>query len=134
MSLKHFIATYFNNHAETNENHWNTALQTHYYKTTKEKGLQEIEMFFRQKDGYDVHSISREHGEISVNVRKGRKAFIIVTVIMVRPYQTAIDLTVTSDSFFPLDFGYCTKCIKQLYRSWNQLLPLVDSYDYRKRG
>lgn len=126
MSFKHFIAKYFHNHAETSENHWDPALQTHYYKTTKEKGLQEIEAFFHRSDAYEVHSISKEHGEVSVNIVKGRKAFIIVTIIMVRPYQTAIDVVVSSESFFPFDFGYSSTCIKRLYEGWDQLFSPTD--------
>ncbi|GGB27706.1 cytosolic protein [Virgibacillus dakarensis] len=126
MSLKNIIVKYFNNHAETSENHHDTTLQTHYYKTTKDKGLQMVEEYFSKSGAYQVNSVSKEHGEISAYVKKGRKAFIIVTIIMVRPYQTAIDFSVTTESLLPFDFGYSTKLIQRLYNEFNKTFPLID--------
>ncbi|MBY7143189.1 cytosolic protein [Virgibacillus sp. NKC19-3] len=125
MSFRSTINTYFNNHAETSENHENTSLQTHYYKTTKDTGMQMLENLFIHSDGYEINSISKEHGEISVLMKKGKKAFIVATVIMVRPYYTAIDFSVTTESVLPFDFGYSTKVIQQLYQWINKDLSLI---------
>ncbi|UJL45032.1 cytosolic protein [Virgibacillus sp. NKC19-16] len=125
MSFRSTINKYFNNHAESSENHEDTSLQTHYYKTTKDKGLSMLENFFTNSEVYEVNSISKEHGEISVLIKKGRKAFIVATVIMVRPYQTAIDFSVTTESVLPFDFGYSTKVIQHLYKAINKDLPLI---------
>ncbi len=129
MAFRNTISKYFSNHAETHDNHWDTSLQTHYYKTTKEKALQVLENMFEQSSKYEVHSISKEHGEISVQIKKGKKAFIIVTVIMVRPYQTAVDFSVTTESALPMDFGYSTKVIQQLYGEINKALPFITKQD-----
>lgn len=126
VSVKHVIAKYFSKHAETSEDHWDSGLQTHYYKTTKDKGLQALETFFNQSDIYQVNSISEQHGEISVNVIKGRKAFIIATIIMVRPYRTAIDFTVTTESILPSDFAYSSKLIRRLYHEFDKIFTLID--------
>ncbi len=126
MSVKQVIGKYLNNHAETSENHWDSSLQTHYYKTTKDKGIQVIEEFFKQSSAYEVNAVSKELGEMSVSLKKGRKAFIIVTIIMVRPYQTAIDFSVTTESVIPFDFAYSTKLIQRLYKEFNERLPLLD--------
>lgn len=126
MSFSQKLARFFSNHAETSDDHWDQSLQTRYYKTTKDKGLATLENFFKNSSKYKVNSISDEHGEISVNVVKGKKAFIIATVIMVRPYQTAIDFNVMTESLIPIDFGYSTKLINQLYKNINQDLPLLD--------
>lgn len=125
MSFRNTIGKYFNNHAETSEKHWDTKLQTHYYKTTKDKGMSTLENYFNHSQKYEVHSISGPHGEISVNVKKGKKAFIIATVIMVRPYQTALDFSVTTESILPFDFGYSSRLIQQLYEQINQELTLI---------
>lgn len=125
MSFRNTLTKYFNNHAESSENHWDTSLQTHYYKTTKDKGLDMLENYFNNAQKYKVHSISKEHGEISVLVRKGKKAFIIATVIMVKPFQTAIDFSVTTESVLPFNFGYSSKLIQQLYVQINKELPLI---------
>ncbi|EQB35738.1 MULTISPECIES: hypothetical protein [Virgibacillus] len=125
MSFRNTISKYFSNHAETRDNHWDPSLQTHYYKTTKDKGMSLLEDLFQRSQVYELHSISKEHGEISVNLKKGKKAFIIATIIMVRPYQTAVDFSVTTESLLPIDFGYSTKLIKLLYEDINKELPLI---------
>lgn len=125
MSLRNTLSKYFNNHSESREEHWDQSLQTHYYKTTKEKGMQMLENLFNSSQSYEINSISKEHGEISVNVKKGRKAFIVATVIMVRPYQTAIDFSVTTESVLPFDFGYSFKLIQKLYEQTDKELPII---------
>ncbi|OZU89754.1 cytosolic protein [Virgibacillus indicus] len=125
MSLRNTLSKYFNNHSESREEHWDQSLQTHYYKTTKEKGMQMLENLFNSSQSYEINSISKEHGEISVIVKKGRKAFIVATVIMVRPYQTAIDFSVTTESVLPFDFGYSFKLIQKLYEQTDKELPII---------
>lgn len=132
MSFRSTINTYFNNHAESSENHEDTSLQTHYYKTTKDKGLSMLENLFTNSDVYEINSISREHGEISVRIKKGRKAFIVATVIMVRPHHTAIDFSVTTESVLPFDFGYSTNVIQHLYKVINKDLPLITTRETRR--
>ncbi|WP_217586938.1 cytosolic protein [Lentibacillus saliphilus] len=126
MSFRQTIAKYFSNHAETRDKHEDPALQSHYYKATKDQALAKLEELFSNKQLYDLNAISKEHGEISVYTKKGKKVFIITTVIMVRPFQTAIDLSVTSESVLPFDFGYSNKVIKQLYDTLDQQLPKLD--------
>ncbi|MUK86888.1 cytosolic protein [Ornithinibacillus sp. L9] len=126
MAIRHKVSKYLNNHAETSESHWDPALQTKYYKTTKDKALASLENYFNNASKYKLNSLSHEHGEISVHVKKGKKAFIVITVIMVRPYQTAIDFSVTTESMLPIDFGYSSKLIVELYGQINKELPLID--------
>jgi len=128
MSFSQKLARIVSNRAETRDNHWDVQLQTKYYKTTKDKGLDALKNFFNNSQKFEVNAISEEHGEISVNVVKGRKAFIIATVIMVRPYQTAIDFSVMTESLIPIDFGYSTKIINMLYENINKDLPLLDKH------
>ncbi|MGX4669877.1 cytosolic protein [Cerasibacillus sp. JNUCC 74] len=125
MEFRNRISKYLNNHAETQDNHWDSTLRTHYYKTTKEKAMRAIEGILGRSETYELHSISEEHGEISVKVKKRRQAFIIVTIIMVRPFQTAVDFSVTTETALPFDFGYSTKIIQRLYKEINHVLPLI---------
>lgn len=127
MSFRQKLAKYFNNHAETSENHLDPMLQTRYYKTTKEKGLMTLDVFLKNSHIYEMNSISKEHGEISILIKKGRKAFIVATIIMVRPFQTAIDFSVTTESLLPFDFGYSSNVIQQLYTHINKELILIDN-------
>lgn len=126
MSFRNFIVTYFSNHAETSEHHENTSLQSRYFKTNKSKALAAVHEVLEKNGEFEIHAVSEEHGEISVNKRKGRKAFLVITVVMVNPFRTAIDFSVTTESVLPIDFGYSSKLIQNLYSQLEQRLPLVD--------
>ncbi|TQS76235.1 cytosolic protein [Ornithinibacillus gellani] len=126
MSFRHFVQKNFNNHAESRDEHWNKTLQTKYYKTTKDKAMESLISLFERSEKYNLNAVSKEHGEISVTIKKGKKAFIVATVIMVRPYQTAIDFSVTTESIIPFDFGYSTKVIHHLYELVGRDLQVLD--------
>lgn len=126
MSFRTTLAKFFTNHAETSDHHEDAALQTRYYKTTKDRGLKFLEEHFTKTDKYKLNAISEDHGEMSVLLKKGRKAFIVITVIMVRPFNTAIDFSVTTESILPFDFGYSNRLIEKLYDEINKELQLVD--------
>jgi len=100
MGMKQSLKKIFSTSTETRENHEDTLLQTRYYKTMKDKMMKEVEAMLANREGFEVASISEDHGEIIVNVKKGKKAFMVVTIIMVRPLRTAVDLSVSTDTFF----------------------------------
>ena len=60
------------------------------------------------------------------SIEMDRYDFIVATVIMVRPYQTAIDFSVTTESIIPFDFGYSTKVIHHLYELVGRDLQVLD--------
>ncbi|MDY0408641.1 cytosolic protein [Virgibacillus soli] len=126
MSFRTFVAKFFSNHAETSDHHPDSTLQTRYYKTTKDRAFSVLESMFKAKKNVKINSVSVEHGEISIYMKQGKKAFVIITVIMVRPYQTAIDFSVTTESILPVDFGFSTRLIQKLYQEINKELPLID--------
>ncbi|WP_284139805.1 MULTISPECIES: cytosolic protein [unclassified Virgibacillus] len=127
MSLRDKLSKYMNNHAETNDTHWDNQLQTRYYKSNKDKAMDAVKGLFQDNSLYEINAISEEHGEISVHVKKGKKAFIVATVIMVRPFRTAVDFSVTTESVLPIDFGYSARLITQLYEQLNNELPLLNN-------
>jgi|SRR5690625_3706307 len=126
MSLRSTVLRIFTNHAETRDNHEDEKLQTRYYKTTKDRGLKFLEEFFLKSDRYKLNAISKDHGELSVISTKGKKVFIVATVIMVSPFNTAIDFSVTTESIIPMDFGYSNRLITKLYDEIGKELQLVD--------
>ncbi|WP_077621283.1 cytosolic protein [Sediminibacillus massiliensis] len=126
MNFRQFFSKFFNNHSETSENHWDQNLQTHYFKTTKDKGFQVIEDYFNKSSNCEIVALSKEHGEISVNFSKGRKAFVVATVIMVRPYRTAVDFSVTTESVIPFDLGYSHNLIPKLYDELKKELTYIE--------
>jgi|SRR5690625_890593 len=126
MSIKTTLARFFTNHAETRDHHEDKQLQTRYYKTTKDKGLQFLESYFINSNTFKLNALSKDHGEISVISTKGKKVFIVATVIMVSPFNTAIDFSVTTESIIPMDFGYSNRLIQRLYEDIGKELQLVD--------
>jgi hypothetical protein len=126
MSFRQFMHKYFSNHQETQDKHWDQMLQTRYYKITKDQGIDFLEKMVRNAPEYKMNAISKEHGEMSFYITKGKKSFIVATVIMVRPFQTAIDFSATSEGMLPFDFGYSRKVISQLYDRLNKEFNLVD--------
>lgn len=115
MSMSVKIKRIFGRHAETRDHHQDPELRTKYFKTTKSRALETLEKMFKESEVYEFNSISETHGEISVIKRKGKRAFIIITVIMVRPNETSVDFSVTIESAIPIDFGYRNKLINGLY-------------------
>lgn len=110
---------------ETAEDHFDESLQTHYYKAMKENVIKEIHTMLSKRQGFEVASVSEEHGEIIVNVRKGKKAFMVITVIMVRPLRTAVDFSVNTDTVLFTDFGHSAKLVRELYKELNGRLTFV---------
>ncbi|ENH97061.1 hypothetical protein J416_07692 [Gracilibacillus halophilus YIM-C55.5] len=125
MSLRSTINKHFNNHSETRDKHSDPALQTHYFKTTKDKAMQQLEATFRNMKEAQIIAVSKEHGEISFNYKAGRKVFVIMTIIMVRPYRTAIDISATTESAIPFDLGYSHKLIPKLYDTIKKELDFI---------
>lgn len=115
MSMIRKVQDFFSTHQETSENHRDTQLRSHYYKTTTKKALAAVQDMINQIPGYTITSVSEERGEVSVNISKPQKAFMVITVISVRPFETAIDFSVTSDRLLPTSFGFSKKVIIHLY-------------------
>lgn len=125
MGLWENVKSFFSTNSETKENHVNETLRTHYYKSTKEKVMKEIEAMLNQKTGFTVASVNEDHGEIIVHVKKGKKAFVVITVIMVKPFRTAVDVSVSTDTFLFTDFGSSRKMIIELYEEMNKRMEFV---------
>lgn len=120
MGFANKLKDMFSTHQETSENHYNPELKSHYYKTTYKNALQAVKEIIQNTPGMEITSVSEERGEMSVSIDRPRKAFLIVTIISVRPYETAVDFTVTTETILPTDFGYSKKLILELYRQLDQ--------------
>jgi hypothetical protein len=52
----------------------------------------------------------------------------VITVISVRPFETAIDFSVTTDTkVLPFDFGFSRRVIIDLYSQIDKRLPYIGS-------
>ncbi|MFT4415130.1 cytosolic protein [Fredinandcohnia humi] len=126
MGFMQKIQVLFSNHSETRDKHTDEFLRSHYYKTTNKKAIEAVKNVIEGLDGFHITSISEERGEMSVSVKKGKKAFLVITIISVRPFETAIDFAVTTESaLVPIDFGFSRKLIIQLYEKLDKVLPFV---------
>ncbi|WP_147803421.1 DUF1499 domain-containing protein [Alkalicoccus halolimnae] len=125
MGLKQNLKKIFSTRTETSEDNEDKTLQTHYYKAMKDKVIDELHAMFSKKQGYEVSSVSDEHGEMIVRINKGKKAFMVITVIMVRPYKTAVDFSVNTDTILFTDFGHSASLIRELYKELNGRLTFV---------
>jgi hypothetical protein len=116
------------NHCETRENHEDEELRSHYYKATNNAVMKAVKELFSSSPEYELLSISEERGEFSAQTRRGKKAFIVATVISVRPLETAVDFSVTTETtLLPFDFGRSRSVIIDLYRKLDQRLPYIGS-------
>lgn len=115
------------NHSETRENHTEESLRTRYYKTTNKNAMKALQELFNNMEGVTVKSVSEEHGEMALQVKKGIKTFVIVTVISVRPFETAVDFSVTTETKLPFDFGYSRQLIKQMYERIDKSMIYIGS-------
>lgn len=120
------IQSIFSTQQETREHHHDPLLRSRYYKANKKNAMVAIQEVLNQLDGFDIASVSEERGEMSVNIKRKKRAFMVVSVVTVRPFETAIDFTVTTETPLPLDFGFSKAIILHLYQLLDQKLPKID--------
>lgn len=126
MTLRQKFKRFMSNHTETSDEHPVSELKSHYYKSTNAQVFQAVETILSRSDSYQVTSVSAERGEISANIRLPKKAFRVATVISIRPFETAVDFNVTTETALPTDFGYSQKTVLSLYDELDKQLPRID--------
>ncbi|WP_456278044.1 cytosolic protein [Bacillus sp. AK128] len=114
------IKQFFSKHCETKDHHVDPMLKTHYYKTSKANALTTIEELIRELPGHKVTSVSTDHGEMSVEITSPKKAFVVISVISVRPIETAVDFSVSYEGL--INLGYSRNIAIQLYQQVDQKL------------
>jgi hypothetical protein len=128
MSVLQKLKYVLSNHCETEENHQDEQLRSRYYKTTTANAFKTVKEIVEKSADFELLSVSEERCELSVAVRKGKKAFMVITIISVRPFETAIDFSVTTETkFFPFDFGFSRNVILDMYKKLDQKLTYIGS-------
>ncbi|MFC4618243.1 cytosolic protein [Camelliibacillus cellulosilyticus] len=117
------LSRLFDSHVETSERHPEETLQTHYYKTSKDKMMQALEELIAARQDFSLLDISKERGEMSVNVTGRKKGFLVITIVSVRPFRTSVDFSFTIER--GLNLGYGQKLVRDLYERLNQKMPFV---------
>lgn len=101
MSIFRQLASRYKKQCETNENHSDPELTTRYYRTNTAQMMQTIEDLFKADQNVNILSISRERGEIAAEIKKNKACFVIVTVVTVRPFETAVDINISTEQSSP---------------------------------
>ncbi|MEW9051705.1 MAG: hypothetical protein AB2392_11160 [Neobacillus sp.] len=91
------LFTRFRKHIETSDKHRDDSLKTHYYKGTFNQIFQSVEQLFREDADCRIVTVSKEHGEIAVEVSKPIPCFLIITIVSVKPLETAIDFNISTE-------------------------------------
>lgn len=120
------IKDFFSYRTETREKHQQEELKTRYYKTNKARAMKQIKELLEAEPHIRLLHFSEEHGEITAEYIKPKKAFLVISVITVFPFRTAIDLTITTKRLLlPMDGGFSKKAVLALYRKLDKQLEFV---------
>jgi hypothetical protein len=126
MSIIRDLFIRFTKKIETSDDQKDSSLSTHYYKATFNQVFQSVEELFRQDADCRIVTVSKDHGEIAVEVNKPIPCFLIVTVISVRGMETAVDFNISSEKFSPIGlYPILRKRLISYYEKMNKLHTLV---------
>jgi acetyl-CoA carboxylase carboxyltransferase component len=113
------------NHAETSEQHVDERLKTHYFKANKNEVLRVLKHILDEDTNFRELGFSEERGEVTFEVRQPKTAFVVVTVITVKANKTAVDMTVSTESSLPFNFGNNHRLITSIYEDLKRRLPFI---------
>lgn len=123
MSVIQKISETFSAYAQTSDRHNDKELETHYYKANVKQAMDAVVDIVSSQSGYKVTNVQEERGEIGITIEKPKRALLIVTVTMVRPYHTAVDFSVSTES--KLSFGFGKKVIVGMYEKLDKTLSFT---------
>jgi hypothetical protein len=124
--IKMGIKDIFSNRTETGERHRIETLRTRYYKTNKSKAMKTAKDLIETDPRVRLLNYSEDHGEITAEFIKPKKAFMVVSIITVFPFRTAIDFTITTKTtLLPMDGGFSKREVLTLYKKLDQQLEFA---------
>lgn len=127
MAIMVNIFTRFKKQLETSDRNTDDSLKTHYYKGTFNQVFQSVEKLFHDDADCRVTTVSKDHGEIAVEINKPVPCFLVVTIVSVKPLETAVDFNISSESFSILGmYPQLKKRIVSYYEKINKLHNLVE--------
>jgi hypothetical protein len=126
MSVIRNIFIRFSKQIETSDQQKDSSLNTHYYKATFNQVFTSVEELFRQDADCKIVTVSKDHGEIAVEINKPIPCFLIVTVVSVRGMESAVDFNISSEKFSPIGlYPILRKRLISYYEKMNKLHTLV---------
>jgi len=118
----------FEKQCETSDNHKDEALQTRYYKGNLNQLFSSVEEIFHSDKQAKVVNSAKEHGELAIEVNRGRKIFMIITIITVKPYQTAVDVNASTETGSLTGvYGHLKEEILRFYQKLDQKSTYIGS-------
>ncbi len=93
------IFTRFKKEIETSDKQTEDCLKTHYYKATFNQVFDSVEKMFKDDADCRITTVSKEHGEIAVEINKPFSCFLVATIVSVKPLETAVDFAISSEKF-----------------------------------
>jgi hypothetical protein len=116
----------FSSQIETSDRQKDDILKTHYYKGNFAKVFESVEKLFHEDADCRISTVSKEHGEIAVEIKKPFPCFLIVTIVSVKPLETAVDFNISTERFSILgNYPELKKRIYAYYERINQLHTLI---------
>lgn len=120
------ILTRFSKQIETSDLLADDLLKTHYYKGSFNQVFQTAEKLFHEDADCRVTTVSKEHGEIAVEVEKPFPCFLIVTVVSERPLEASVDFKISTERFsIGGNYPALRKRIISYYERLNKLHTLI---------
>ncbi|WP_042354827.1 hypothetical protein [Bacillus rubiinfantis] len=121
MALLLTIFTRFKKEVETSDHHKDENLRTHYYKGSFNQIFDSAEKIFKDDADCQITTVSKEHGEIAVEVKKPFPCFLVATIVSVKPLETAVDFNISTDKFSLFGiYPQLTGRISSFYQKLNQ--------------
>lgn len=87
----------FKKEAETSDHHRDEQLKTHYYKGTVNQIFETVEQIIQNDADCHITTISKERGEIAVEIKKPIACFMVATIVSAKPLETAVDFTISTE-------------------------------------
>ncbi|WP_034670903.1 cytosolic protein [Ectobacillus panaciterrae] len=125
MSIIAKVKQFFTTQAETTDTHKYEQLRSRYYKTNTQNALKVTEEMLQGIKDCRITSVSPERGEISAAFTGKTKALLVVTVVTIRPFETAVDFMVFTETVLPTDFGFSKRLIIDLYNMLDKRLVFI---------
>ncbi|RDU36231.1 hypothetical protein DRW41_14490 [Neobacillus piezotolerans] len=87
----------FSNVCETSEGNSDGGLRTRYYRTGKDPLFTSLEGVLSKRPGFRIVDSSKERGEIACELSEPIPSFLIITIVNVRPFETAVDFHLSTE-------------------------------------
>ncbi|HLO10844.1 MAG TPA: hypothetical protein VK190_01160 [Pseudoneobacillus sp.] len=116
----------FRSQIETSDQNKDASLKTHYYKGNFNKIFESVEKVFHEDADCRILTVSKEHGEIAVEIKKPFPCFLIVTIVSVKALETAVDFNISTERFSILgNYPELKKRVVSYYDRVNQLHTVI---------